>query len=278
MTVVILSSTLVFAQDTATQPAEEKRYSYQLTATHSQRLKFGESNILFELPTTLSYQNTFKGRALSLHLNEYTFRSKRDGVEDFFMKMNKDLYLIRSNGKSQEKRYKDANEHTRGLLKSRFRDSYARLTLDKEGKELTRKVNDDGKGLFMLRNIIHNARWFHVRFSKEKTWKATRVFDLGRGGTITGPMTLTKQDKKDAAGNTIVKVSGVMTKAEAKTTQGTMKNIKYVVNGTQSYNEKLGIWIAGQSAIKTSYELVLPKASVKMTGTMKLTLTMPKAK
>lgn len=256
-----------------------KLHSYKLFHRVLSNISVQGQDVLIKVNTDVRYDNIFTDKsALDLRLRTVKINATQNGKETMLFDVNKDLFHSRQGGRDDKFTYKDGSPGIRALLKQLFRSSYASIKLDKDGRELKRDLHNNVNGRALFSNMIFNVRWFHAGFPATKTWTEKRVFDLGRGGTISGPMTFTKQDRKEGDSFTTVKVAGTFTKAEAKTKQGTLKNIKYIFEGEQRYDEKRKIWVSGEHKVKVSYQILVGTTFAKSTGSMKLTLTMPKDK
>lgn len=275
---IILSSSFALAQGTTAKPAKKTRHSYQLTIDTKLNINASGQKITLDSPTIARYYNEGSQSAYIVQLTDLIVTVKINGAENSHMEMSKKLFKIRQKGQEQSIPFDKANPQLQGILKANFHKVMATITADKEGKELTRKVQKADKTKTQFSGMVHNVRWFHVRFPADKTWTETRQFDLGKGGVITGPMTFTKQDKKDASGNTIVKMTGKMSKESIKTDNGNLTNVNYVFEGTQSYDEKRRIWVSGETKVTATYKMATPQGKADTSGTITLKLSMPKTK
>ncbi|MDF1666650.1 MAG: hypothetical protein P1V97_33180 [Planctomycetota bacterium] len=284
LSLIFFSSSLAFAQGTTSKPAQgtaEKPakkicHAYKLHIDTKVKIKINGQEVLLDSPTTAHYVNEGSPSKYSVQLSRLILTVTVDGNENSHMDMSKDRMKIRRSGKEQIIAFGEGNAQLKALLKANFHQAMATITTDKAGKELSRTVPKPNPSTRMLSGILHNIRWFHVGFAAEKTWTETREFDLGKGGTISGPIVFTKQDKKDAQGNTVVKLSGKMSKKSIKTPTGTLESVSYLFEGHQSYDEKRKIWVSGQTTVKATYKMMTPQGKADSSGTIILTLSMPK--
>ncbi|MDF1666649.1 MAG: hypothetical protein P1V97_33175 [Planctomycetota bacterium] len=258
--------------------AKKSTYSYKMRLKTDLTLVVGKQQIHLSTPSQFSYQNTVSNDKRIVQLNEIVVSIVNNKKQTMYIKMNKDVYKAREGEKKHDFTYENASEIIRDILYSMFRVPIATITVDKTGRELKRKLAKDSRSPVKLSGMILNVRWFHAPFLDKKTWTETRTFDMGKGGGLTGPLTFTKQDKKDAQGNTVVKVTGTIKKDKAQTQRGTLSNIVYVFEGTQSFDEKRKIWVSGITKVNVAYEMKTTTFTMKTTGTMTLKLSMAKAK
>ncbi|MDF1666648.1 MAG: hypothetical protein P1V97_33170, partial [Planctomycetota bacterium] len=265
LAITIFSSSLAFAQEAPSK----SRHSYELSVNTTMKYKAKGKEYLQYAPMTFHYDNEHSGSNITVHFTEIDYILRENGKQALRLNMDKDHCYLEEPGKKQRFEYATASQGIRGLMDAIFRVPLAKITVDKEGKELTRKVSKESDQGKSFDATIHNARWFHPRFSAtEKKWVLTRTFDIRNRGTLTGPFTYTKQDKKDAAGNTLVKFIGVLSKEAVDTERGKLKNLQYIIQGTQAYDEKRKIWVSGKTKVLFTYEL----ANSTCEGTMNLEL------
>ena len=254
-------------------------HSYKVTVNTAQTIDYLGQKFPINVATDLRYDNELRaGKSLTISLKKLYLLAYQNGKETIFFNMNRDLFQSRQGGQEIDSNYSDANENQRAILAKLFRSKFATIELSENGSELKRVLYNKVNGRELFGNLIHNIRWFHVSSPRKDSWTEERTFDLGRGGVLSGPLTYTKLKKDSNSNITRVKVSGTLTRAKVRTKKATLLDVKYSVEGTQSYDEKKKIWIKGAHTVKVSYTALIGIKQMKTSGTITLTLSMPEKK
>lgn len=252
------------------------KYSYKMSSHTDMTTNVNGQALNIATPVTLRYDNFMGKDAEVVQLKEFQYQVQSGGHTSFFVEMDKDHIGFHNGGKKQNVPFAKADQRNKALIHNLFNIPLARMSVDKEGKELRRTVNEGSVGGKAYNATVHNVRWFHARFGAKNTWEETRTFDLSKGGTISGKLTFRKLIEKDAQGNTVVQVNGVMTQAKTVTLRGEFKNIKAFFVGEQSYDEKRKIWVSGRTEVWLSYQLVTPQGIFDSLGKVTLKLNLEK--
>jgi hypothetical protein len=182
--------------------------------------------------------------------------AKQNGQESVNSFMSREKTRDISKGETEEVRFEDAAEE----LKNRLRDSFGvpvcKLVVDKSGKEIKRTiVAGPGAKTLIENGMIANALLFHTMFPENQyQWQASSEVSMGNGCYARGKLTYLKQ-ANGKAGQTVVKVSGILLNDSFKKpgTRLTIKKVRYVVNGNQTYDLALREWISGKLSFKVSF-------------------------
>ena len=111
--------------------------------------------------------------------------------------------------------------------------------------------------------MIANALLFHPQFqTTENEWTSPAEISMGNGGFAKGDLVY----KKGAAGKggVAVKVSGTLTNEGFSPPNSplTVNNVKYVVNGDQTFDPVQREWVAGKLVMDVSFDLVVGGTAV----------------
>ncbi|MDF1664380.1 MAG: HEAT repeat domain-containing protein [Planctomycetota bacterium] len=262
--------------DLKLDPATLSKYSYQMSIDSDVTTMVNGQALKFVIPVKLRYENSVGAKAVIVKLKDFKYQVNGNGRTNLYVEMDKDHIGFHNGGKKQIVPVAEADPKNKALLHNLFNVPFAQMTVDEEGKELTRKVNKKSEGGKAYDVTIHNVRWFHARFAASKNWVEKRTFDVTKGGTVSGDLTFTKLDEKDSLGHTVVKVTGVMTQDKTVSLRAELRKLKLSFVGKQSYDEKRKIWVSGQSQVQLSYQLVTPQGVFGTTGTMTLKLKLDK--
>lgn len=263
--------------DVKMDPSLKKTYSYQLSLNTKVDLKSGgQTQMTITNPILLNYENSQTPKAVVVQLKGFQYHVLANGKTNLYVEMDKDHIGFHRGGPKQEVKADKADARNKALLTNLFSVPMAQITLDKDGKELTRKVNPKSEGAKAYDATIENLRWFHPSFPAAQSWTETRSFDVSKGAHITGPLTFTKTSKKDAQGHTVVLVKGTIKKDKVMSLRGELRNLNFVFEGQQSYDESRKAWVSGETKVTMSYQIVTARGNVDMSGTMILKLTMTK--
>ncbi|MDF1667707.1 MAG: hypothetical protein P1V97_38575 [Planctomycetota bacterium] len=270
---------LTFPAICSAQTSTESKTKHKFSIAADIKLKLGTQNVQVQDFTSIWYQNTQKKSEVEVLVRQFGVRSLVNGSEKVNMSMSGKVIKSTQSGSTTETPLAKAPPAQQALMTDTFDKTLTKISVDEEGKELKRNIVAGKGAIGIIKNggIINNVRFFHPRFSKTKSWTSKRVYSLGNGQSISGDLKYEKQAEKDAAGNTVVKVSGVMTKESAQSGV-TMKNLKYVFAGSQSYDEARKVWTTGKISVKLTCDLVSQNGNGKATGSIVLTLNEDKTK
>lgn len=263
--------------DVKIDPSLKKTYSYQLSLNTKVDLKSGgQTQMTITNPILLNYENSQTPNAVIVQLKGFQYHVLANGKTNLYVEMDKDHIGFHRGGPKQEVKADKADARNKALLTNLFSIPMAQITLNKDGKELTRKVNPKSEGAKAYDATIENLRWFHPSYPAAQSWTETRSFDVSKGAHITGPLTFTKTNKKDAGGHSVVLVKGTIKKDKVMSLRGELRNLNFVFEGQQSYDESRKVWVSGETKVTMSYQVVTARGNVDMSGTMTLKLTMTK--
>ncbi|MDF1665920.1 MAG: hypothetical protein P1V97_29460 [Planctomycetota bacterium] len=274
--IYLFSSLLLFmyvqpalAQDTVVE--QKTKYTYSIESDI--KMNVGTEKVTVGASTQIQYQNSVKAQTLSVTIFNFKVITIINGVENMNVEMARKGMTLKQLGKIREIPFDKSPKPQQELLKT-FGKAFVKITLDGEGKESKRELANPSESAKTLEKegLVANARLFHPEFSAKKAWKAKREIAMGNGTFISGELNYEKQDKPDANGHIVVKVSGTLTKKKMVNNGIEMVNIKYVVNGQELYDPKKKIWLSGDLKIAVTWDVKTPGGNGTAAGTMKLKL------
>lgn len=250
----------------------------------------------FAVTTTLELKTTDDGKTITNNVNnEYRYAWQRAGKERALLLRavgfggkgadGKTISMLTSragatvtvNGKvTKEQKYEDLPEERKKAVRELFDNPIYTLEVDDGGKVAKRTWRDApeikplaGQGLGNVVTLFHPP----YPANKDKWESEATVQAIG---DVTGKLEYTKA--AGGKGGQLVKVAGTFRADEVKfpDTQKKktelIKNVKYAITGTQTYDPARKEWIAGKLDIEASADLI---ADGKVFGSMngKATIT-----
>lgn len=267
--VLILLNQTANAQDTVVET--KSKYTYTIDSTI--KMNVGTEKVEVGAKTEIEYQNTTKANNVSVTIFNFKVISIVNGVENMNIKMARKGMTLKQLGKIREIPFEKTPKEQQAVLKT-FGQAFINITVDGQGKESKQELVDPSEAAKTLEKegIVANVRLFHPEFSAKKTWTAKRAIAMGNGNFITGDLTYEKQDKADANGHMVVKVSGTLTRKSMVNNGIEMANINYKITGQEIYHPKEKRWLSGTLKIAASWDVKTPGGNGKATGTMNLKL------
>lgn len=221
------------------------------------------------------FQYTWKraGKERTLILSEMSLKTTV-GDQDFSdVKMSRaGMFGIR-NGKKVDLKYDELPEPAQKKLRDTFDTPLCKLEVDERGKEVKRTILA-GKGaqIVIETGVITNTMLLHPPYYTDRDeWEVEGVINDSQGDAK-GKLTYKKV--AGGKGRQLVKVSGVLNADGMKVNgMATIKDSKYVVTGTQTYDPDLKEWVEGKFDIDVTFAGVDDeKVVLNAKGKMKLTL------
>lgn len=166
-------------------------------------------------------------------------------------------------------------------IQNMLRDSYetplCRLTVDDRGNVTGETVTaGPGAEAAVKNGAIANCRLLHPPFRRGKrAWMAPAKVSMGDGNYAAGELTYQAGPavaRGEAAGRIPVDVSGTLTGGGTVGPTG-IRNARYVVRGSQTFDPGRGRWVDGSLTLDTSFDTHLHgKKIASNSGTMKASL------
>ncbi len=235
---------------------QEKTDYFQLAIMADLEMKVEKVEMSINTLTEFNYHFNRKPGNVEVQLDKMRVRVEQNKKKLMEIIMSKAGF--ESNGKKIP--FDEAPEPLKKSLSAGFGKTLCKITVDQDGKELSRKVvaGKDAKVL-ITNGVIENTRLFHVRFPEQQKWQAERELSMGDGNFARGKLNYEKTTTK---GDLVeVKVSGTLrNKSFQKPGTDLIGSASYTVNGTQTYNTKRREWVAGN--LKIDLTMVLKKRSV----------------
>lgn len=275
MSFLFVAGTALPAAAQGTIVEQKSKYKYAIDSDI--KMNVGTDKVNVGAKTEIHYENTKKATETAVTIHSMAVVSLVNGIENMNIRMAKKGMSLTQQGQKREIPYDKAPKPQQEMLDT-FGSPIMKVTLDANGKETKRELVNKSQAAKNLQKdgMLKNARLFHPEFSSKKEWTSKREIAMGNGNVITGDLKYVKSDKAAANGNTVVNVSGTMTKKSMASGGITMENIKYVVTGKEEYDPKKKIWVSGALNIVVSWDVKTPGGNGKASGTMKVTLTTEK--
>jgi hypothetical protein len=215
------------------------------------------------------------GNTRTLRVESLQVKASQDGAESMNNFMSRAKVVQSANGATEEIPFEKASDELKKTLQDSFDVPVCKIQVDEAGKEVKRNVvAGPGARSLVDNGMIANALLFHPPFHADKDeWQADAEISLGSGGFVKGKLTYKKMQGGKAG--QAVKVTGTLTNDNFKLpgSPAAMKNVRYVVNGEQTYDPDQKEWIAGKLSLDVSYQMVADDKPVGMAkGTMAVTL------
>lgn len=266
-----LAAALAAASATAADPAVTREF--KVTAKADITMDADGTSATVTAGTTYRYAWARAGNEKTMTLHELSLKTKVADRELMDVTMSRAGMFGTQNGKKLDAKFDDSPEPLQKMLRDTFDAPIGKLEVDDTGRVVKRTVlAGPGAKTALDTGMIANTTLFHPPYPADKDeWTADGVVSAGQG-EAKGKLTYTKV--AGGKGGQAVKVSGTL-KADGVNAGGaTIKEGKYVVTGTQTYDPKAREWITGELAIDLSFVLDQKDKPVAAKGQMKLTFEM----
>ena len=265
----ILISALAAQLDAAPPDGKPESHSFQVAIVSELQNKIGDMTQKIEATADIRYAWKNVDRDRILTFNQLGSKALMDGKLLIDNTMSRDKFIKVSEGMTTEIKSTEVPERLRKMLQASFGEPLCKVQRDADGKEVKRTIMSSPDAKVMIDNgMIVNALLFHPPYYAGKAeWQSDSEISMGNGGTAKG-----KLHYKKAEGNTF-QVAGVLSNDEFKmeATGLTLKNAKYIVEGSQRYDPAMREWVAGKMDIKVGYEMALGTTNLgTASGIMKL--------
>ena len=259
----------------------EGTFSYRIKISSQATGKtLNEPDMTIDGETIMGY--TWKSRHLerTLTIDSLYVKVIQNGQEFVNAFMSRTRMTNTSKGETVVVNFENASEEQKRMLRNSFGVPVCKLLTDQRGKEIKRTLiaGPGAKGL-IDDTIIANAVLLHPMFpGTQDQWQADSIVSMGSGGFARGKLTYRKQAKGSAGQTRVnVSVSGTVTNDDFKRpgTSLTLKAVRYVVTGNQTYDTALREWVSGQLSFDISFQIEynnMPMGSAK--GKMQIVLEM----
>ena len=274
---ITLFTITVVTPSAALPSGDETSATFEVRIISTAIMKILNTERKIDADTFFRYTWTQNGNEKVLKINAAHVKTQQDGQELMNTFMSREKFIDIKNGKKNEIAYEEGREELKTVLRESFDTPLCKLVTDKNGEERVTIITKPGAKGLLDNGIIANALLFHSRFPTDKNqWQSTREISMGNGGFAKGTLTYIKQ-ARDRTRQTLVKVSGIFTKDAFKLPDSPLriKNARYVVNGSQTYDTARGEWVSGKLSFKISFQMTnneLPLATAE--GNMQITLKM----
>jgi len=268
--IACVSAVLCLGRDCASAAGDrETSRSFEVTIESQLDMTVQGAKQKIQADTGIRYTLVRRGREVTVVFDEVRVKATNNGAELMNTTMSADKFVTVNQGKVQEVRAADAPEELKKLLADSFGVPLCRILLDADGKETKRTIVAGPGAKSLLDNgLIAGARLFHVAFPpKDRRWEASSEVSMGNGGYARGVLTYEKTEALKP-GQTPAKVSGTLTceRFSPPNSPVAVKDARYAVKGTQTYDSAAGEWTSGDLSLEISFDL---EADGKPTGSAK---------
>ena len=233
----------------------------------------GESESLKStMAVDYAWEHGSAARALSLNSLKMQVRSGGEALAD--MRISADEFTVKRPDRTVRIKAVDAPEELKAKLLDTFNTPLLKITRDAEGAILKRVILvKPSSAVFDGEGLIDNILFFHPDAPKhKKEWKLPVKMHAADGISIGGNLTYTKQASK--AGLIVCGMSGDLglIGKGGKNGQTPVDEGTYRVNGTASYDPKLGIWRAADQRLLMNFAFTEDGSKVTTQGEMRMVL------
>src|SRR5262245_46988396 len=251
---VVLTATCAAACALAADPAPAMR-AFKVVVGADSAIEGDGMSATLTANTEYQYSWKTEGKERTLLLRNMSVKAKVGDDELMDIKMSRAGLVGRQKGQEVDKKFDDAPDELKTLLRDTFGSPLCKLEVDETGKEVKRTIlAKPGAKVALDTGMIANATLFHPPyFANKDQWHAKGAVSAGQG-EATG--TLTFKKAPGGKGGQLVKLSGTPTADNVQADNGmTVKGGKYVVTGTQTYDTERKEWIAGKHDMDITFRL-----------------------
>jgi hypothetical protein len=256
----VKSLTLLLLGAFALAAAQDKKadHSYKVTIASQMDMEAQGQKQKIDADTEIRYTWRRNGKERTLIFDSFSVRAKNDGKEMMNTTMSREKIVNIKQGEKEEMTIEKAPEQVKKMLQDSFGAPVCQLQVDENGKELKREnVSGPDAMRFADQGMIANALLFHPPYPAGKEeWEADSEISMGNGGFAKGKLTYKKIAGKEVQ---LVKVSGTLTKDSYRQlgTPVTFKDVRYVINGEETYDPARQEWTSGKLAIDASFQMTM---------------------
>lgn len=272
---------LVLCAAAEAQTATESKARLSISIKSDLSMSIGAEKLRLVSDTSIDYTNAREGSKLGVSIQKMAVKVVINGQPGMDTELTGAKIRVRNPaGEWTEITPEKADPAQKAMMADAFDKTLAEMTLDGEGKETARTITGTGGANALLDNgAIENARFFHPRFTADKSWISNRKISVGNGRFAEGELRYEKVDPAQAVAETAkglvkVKVSGELKNAGFKQGPTAMRNMVYAVSGSQLYDPERKAWVSGSLEIKVSWDILGPKGEKgQASGAMALALS-----
>lgn len=265
-----LTVSLTFA---ASALAEDKR-AYKMTLDSKLLMDLGETKQAVDAFTEFEYTWQKTPTTRSLIIDGASIKAANNGKTAMSIFMNRQKMRQIQDGKTTEVPFDEAPPALQNALKDSFGVPLLELQVDAHGKETGRKVTAGPGAKDLLENgVLANGLLFHSAVPAGETeWQSDTEISMGNGGYARGKLTYKKiADRK----GDVYAVTGTLTneKFPKPGTPIIIQDVRYVVNGEQTYDAAQKEWASGKLKFDVGFQMTAEgKTLGSAKGTMEASL------
>jgi len=229
---------------------------YQVHINGKVDLNMPSAKMKIGADTHIKYTLIREGQKETVVVNSLGLKTSRNGKPLVDSYLDSKLFRNVRGGVTTETKVEDAEDQLKKMLTDSFDVPLVVLTLDELGKELERKVvARPGAQTIIQNGGVANARLFHPKWGgKDDRWTSKRRMSMGNGAFASGTLTYEK-GKEVKPGVVEVKVTGLLTNPMVNQGVLTLKDVRYVTTGTQTFDTKINRWTHGTMNFDVTYKM-----------------------
>jgi hypothetical protein len=209
-----------------------------------------QTKIVYDVATV---SNGVDRNSADVSVHSLAISAKVSGKTSLDMRMSHDEYQTADAGYKRVYKLDEAPSSVVTALED-FDKIAARLELDAEGSEISRKARIATSSLLFTTGTVDNTRLFHPRFAANKeTWSAVATIAMGNGQAARGTLRYQKLGPAKSGKGVQVKVEGELS-ADGRSGGAIIKNSLYRVSGEQVYDPDAKEWVSGEWKVDLAFE------------------------
>ena len=264
--------------DRQTRPREPMAHKYEVTLVSRLTMQGVDVKAeAIEADTRFVYTWQCRPGERVLVLHSQGMKVVIDGRAQTEALMDRSRFRAKGRGKTTDVPFEKAPPQLRDMLRDSYETPLCRLAVDEDGNVASETVTaGPGAELAVKNGAIANCRLLHPPFPRGKrAWKAPATISMGSGSYASGQLTYKAGPalaEGDAAGRIPVAVSGTLT-GGGTVGPTEVRNARYVVHGSQTFDPGRGHWVDGSLTLDTSFDTYLHgKKIASNSGTMTASL------
>jgi hypothetical protein len=241
---------------------------FKLSAQNHTDIQQGSTHQKIDANVELKYAHQKINDGIILTVYSLGMKMYQDGtlVEDTLITRDK---LVQGNVESS---FEDLSSEQQQMMTMSFATNLCKITLDANQNELGRQILSEIGFASINEGNVNTIRLMHGPYhSGQNDWQGVKRIPMTYGLVMDCPIDYARIS---ADGNKI-SVNGSFTKDEVDSPQGgiAVKNVSCTVSGSETFDEKVGEYIAGELTLQYKFLAIQPGAQdAALDGKIKISL------